>query len=217
MSAETDLHPVASLRVGDDVDLADAEGLLLRYALVAENAVSRMSLLLAEPLDDLTEGIFQLCWTDPEGTVWHADCLGFVGDDPLALDLELSDGWYHGEGRWAPRFAAERRPLRAMLAGQPGTCELHALDVSSTGCCVAGAGEPLAVGAELEMVVTAGSYTLPTRLHAVVVRVYLAAFGRFELGLRFTPVSVAEQRLVLRWRDEVAVSGADVPLRMLAA
>ena len=202
---------------GEGLDVEDLDRFARVHAAVVSTTGGRIAVRLASPVRGTTEGLFRLHWLDPANVAWQADCVGFVGEDAALLEIELTDGWKPGGGRCAARFEADRCSVPVFVFDRPALHNVTTIDVSATGCCVAAAGLPLPVGTELELDLTAGSYTLPIRLHAVVARVYRAAFGRFEAGLRFEPTSAAERRLILRWRDERAVSDAALPLRLEAA
>jgi hypothetical protein len=210
-------HQVDGPQPGAGLDIEDLDRSVRVHAAVVATTGGRIALRLATPVRGATEGIFRLHWLDLENATWQADCVGFVGEDQALLDVELSDGWQPSEGRCAARFEADRRAVPVMVPDRPALSTVTTIDVSATGCCISATGEPLPVGTELDLDLTAGSYTLPLRLHAVVARIYRAAFGRFEAGLRFEPTSAAERYLILRWRDEAAVSDAALPLRVEAA
>jgi hypothetical protein len=79
---------------------------------------------------------------------------------------------------------------------------LIALDVSTGGCLVSGSGRPPGAGLDVDIDLTPGPLTPAARLRARIIHSRASAFGRFEVGLRFTPRSPAERDVVLGWLAE---------------
>jgi hypothetical protein len=110
------------------------------------------------------------------------------------------------ERRTAQRLDAGRRLVRVRGVTRAAAQDLVTLDVSANGCRVTGTGTAPALGLNVDVDVTSGPSTPPSRLRAIVVRSGAATFGRFELGLRFTPRSTSERDVVLRWIQDAAHS-----------
>ncbi len=208
-------YPSHVLQAGDGLEVTDVHGRVTMHAtLVTIRGRSVTVRLGRRPA--ASQGVFRLHWLDAVGCSWQVEATGRTGPDPLNLALQLTARWRQAAGRRAVRFPSDRRMVRAQTSHRPTVRELVTLDVSATGCCVTGSGEPLPVGTKLAIDITPGCYRLPSRLHAVVVRVLGSAFGRFELGLRFEPTSAAERRLMLNWRDETALASAVPPMVLVA-
>jgi hypothetical protein len=121
----------------------------------------------------------------------------------VSLAPPTTPGSVATERRSAPRLNAGRRVVQVRAATRPAGQGLVALDVSAGGCLVAGSGHLPSVGVDVDVDIAAGPLTPPSRLRARVVRARATTFGRFELGLRFTPRSPEERDVILGWCREL--------------
>jgi hypothetical protein len=73
------------------------------------------------------------------------------------------------------------------------------LDLSTTGCRVAGTGEPPSDGDILQ--VTASGSELAVCVDARIVHVVSKAFGGWQAGVEFLPHTAADRSALVAWRD----------------
>jgi hypothetical protein len=168
--------------------------------------------------------------TERDGHLRLEDCRPTVADGAITLRYwdERDDAWVADAavtssaghvtatllGRWTPavlrrsaRILAGRTIVDLLTLGGDGAVirrvRGYCLDISSTGCRIAGTGGPPEVG---DLILITSS-ALPQALDARIVRSIVAAFGSWEAGVAFLPHDASDIAAIVSWRDEVRENG----------
>ena len=141
-----------------------------------------------------------LRWWDDDDAAWEVSAsIGSWDPATSELTVELIDGWRPAVLRRAARITIDRAPIELVESDGEGRVARRTraicLDLSTTGCRVAGAGSIPEVGALVSVVAA------PVRVDARVVQVVTAAFGGWHAGLEFLPRSSEERADLVAWRD----------------
>jgi PilZ domain len=154
-------------------------------------------------LPDLA-GSLTLRWWDDDDEAWEVTA-SLERSDPSGgeLTLRIVDAWKPAVLRRAARVEIDRAPVDLITIGGDGRevrrVTVSCLDLSTTGCRVAGAGSQPSRGDVF--VVTAATRDVVVRIDAQVVHVAPISFGGWQVGLEFLPHTANERALLVAWRD----------------
>jgi PilZ domain len=150
--------------------------------------------------------LLTLRWWDDGDTPWEVRA---SVDPPGSTDgrttLRIIDDWRPAILRRAARVALDRVPVDLVTIGGDGRevrrVRVICLDLSTTGCRVAGAGPSPSDGDVFQLVATASVTSI--RVDARVVHVAAVAFGGWHAGVEFLPHTPDERAMLVAWRDSV--------------
>lgn len=157
---------------------------------------------VAEPVR--ARGAFGLRRLDADGAAWFAETTGEYAGGIGRLTLHAPGMWERDASRRSARVSADGMPVQVETF-PPSVVrrELSAIDISASGIGATGRGLALSIGTPVRVTVRVGPATAGW-IHAVVARSAPRSYELFDVGLRFTPESQAEQDLALAWRDIAA-------------
>jgi hypothetical protein len=158
--------------------------------------------LVADP--GRARGAFGLRRLDAEGSAWYAETTGEHAGATGRLTLQAPGMWERDASRRSARVSADRMPVH-IETFPPSVVrrELSAIDISGSGLGATGRGAALSIGTPVRVTVRVGHAHVGW-IHAVVARTAPRSYELYDVGLRFTPESQAEQELILAWRDIAA-------------
>jgi hypothetical protein len=149
-----------------------------------------------------------LRWWDDDDNAWEA-VASVERRDPAADEVTLRvERWHPSILRSAARVETDRAPVELITVGGDGRevrrHRVNCLDLSTTGCRVAGSGAQPARGDHF--LVTAETSAVAVQIDAHVIDIVPAAFGGWQAGLEFLPHTADERAMLLAWRDSAAYS-----------
>jgi PilZ domain len=151
-------------------------------------------------LSGLADRVTLRWWDDDEA--WEASA-SVESTNPSGARLEVLSDWRVAVLRRAARVEIERSPVDLVTLGGDGRevrrLRVTCLDLSTTGCRVAGTGEPPSDGDILQ--VTASGSELAVCVDARIVHVVSKAFGGWQAGVEFLPHTAADRSALVAWRD----------------
>lgn len=168
---------------------------------------SESHLTLGESPFDPALNALTLRWWDENGEAWEIDASverasGLVGN----VALRLLESWRPAVLRRAGRILLGRAPADLVTIGGDGRevrrVHVLCLDLSTTGCRVAGTGQPPARGDPLR--VAAETNEVRVAVDARLVWTERAAFGGWHAGIQFLPHDAAERACLVAWRDSAS-------------
>ena len=143
-----------------------------------------------------------LRWWDDDDEAWEA-AASVESSDPSGARLAVVSDWERAMLRRAARVNIERSPVDLVTIGGDGRevrrLRVTCLDLSTTGCRVAGTGGPPSDG-DIVQVAASGSDT-PVCVDARIVHVVPKAFGGWQAGVEFLPHTAADRAALVAWRD----------------
>ncbi len=169
------------------------------------------ALVIRVPDPGRERGGFGLRRLDDEGAAWYAETAGEYSRAAETLTLHAPGMWELDASRRSARVPAARLPVHVETF-PPSVVrrELSGIDISASGLGATGRGQALSIGTPVRITVRDG-YGAVGWIHAVVARTAPRSYDLFDVGLRFTPESPAEQELIFQWRDRAAQTSATAP------
>jgi hypothetical protein len=147
-------------------------------------------------------GRLTIRWWDEDDEAWEASAR-VESSDPSGARLAVVSDWRLAVLRRAARVEIERSPIDLVTIGGDGRevrrLRVTCLDLSTTGCRVAGTGEPPSDG-DIVQVAASGSGS-PVSVDARIVHVVPKAFGGWQAGVEFLPHTAADRSALVAWRD----------------
>ena len=189
--------------IGDVIELMRAGE--RQPAGTARVAAANGSLLRLEGCPaELASGSLMLRWWDDTDVAWELGASIERWDpDTGELTMEVVGPWRRAVLRRAARLSLDRAPVDLVIHGGDGRevrrIRVVCLDLSTTGCRVAGSGNMPADGDVVR--VDASTSAVAVRVDARVVHVVSAAFGSWHAGLEFLPHTDAQRADLVVWRD----------------
>jgi hypothetical protein len=123
--------------------------------------------------------------------------------DASSVRLAVVGEWRLAVLRRAARVDIERAPVELVTLGGDGRVvrrvRVTCLDLSTTGCRVAGTGDRPSDG-DIVQVAASGS-ALTVCVDARIVHVVPKAFGGWQAGVEFLPHTAADRSALVAWRD----------------
>ncbi len=153
-------------------------------------------------VDDLT-----LRWWDDDDNAWEVAASVERRDPPDGdVTIRILNDWRPAVLRRAARLEIDRAPVDLITIGGDGRevrrQRVNCLDLSTTGCRVAGSGAQPARGDVF--LLAADTPFLTIRIDAHIVHVVPVAFGGWQAGLEFLPHTPVERAMLVTWRDTAA-------------
>lgn len=145
-----------------------------------------------------------LRWWDDNDAAWEvAASVEPRGAISGQLTANLVEPWRPAILRSAARVPVDRAPLDLITHGGDGRVvrrtRVVCLDLSTTGCGVAGSGPPPSDGDVVQ--VSANTPTFAVCVDARIIHVANVAFGGWQAGLEFLPRTTDEVANLVAWRD----------------
>ena len=145
-----------------------------------------------------------LRWWDDDDNAWEVAAAVERWDPPDGdVTVRVLDAWRPAILRRAARLEIDRAPIDLITIGGDGRevrrQRVNCLDLSTTGCRVAGSGAQPARGDVF--LLAAETVMLAVRIDAHVVHTMPGAFGGWQAGLEFLPHTPDERAMLVAWRD----------------
>jgi hypothetical protein len=151
-----------------------------------------------------------LRWWDEDDEAWEASA-SVQSSDASSARLAVASDWRLAVMRRAARVGIERSPIDLVTIGGDGRevrrLRVTCLDLSTTGCRVAGTGGPPSDG-DIVQVTTSGS-ALTVSVDARIVHVVAKAFGGWQAGVEFLPHTAADRAALVAWRDSATHAASE--------